>query len=154
MGKKIGIVILALAIIFGLWYWLYSDQWLQEFNQERSEDAALFRTQGLAEGQLTDQQGCQESALSNFAQCQESNFVCTVNQGVYLKACFETAAVTQGFCDNVPAFNEKATEDEKDWVKYNCWDMDIRGEGCRLLLRQRIQLCDALNMDVGLNRQN
>lgn len=148
MGKKIGIVFLVLTAAFAVWYVLYSEQWLASFNQERQEDAAHYRALGLEAGRLTDQQGCEDTALDNFVACEDSNFVCTVNQGEFLKACYETAAATDGFCNGLPAFNEKASEDEKDWVKYNCWDMNIRGEGCRLLLRQRLQLCDTLNTDI------
>lgn len=154
MGKKIGIVFLVLAAAFAVWYLLYSDQWLEAFNQERQEDAVEYRSMGLEAGRSTDQQGCQDQALENFVACSDSNFVCTVNQGVFLKACFETASPSEGFCDDLPAFNEKASEPEKDWAKYNCWDMDIRGEGCRLLLRQRLQLCHALNTSMDLNLQD
>ncbi len=159
MAKKIGIGFLLLAVVFGAWYLLYSDQWLENFNQERQEEAQEYREKGLLAGQLTDQQGCQDQALANFNACRDSNFVCTVNQGVFLKACYETARKTEGFCDDLPAFNEKATEEEKDWAKYNCWDMDIRGEGCRLLLRQRLQLCHdqtsgGFLSDLELNRQD
>lgn len=154
MGKKIAMVFLVLAAAFTVWYLFFSEQWLASFNQERQEDAAEYRSLGLEAGRLTDQQGCQDQALTNYVACDDSNFVCTLNQGVFLKACFETATPTQGFCNDLPAFNEKATEPEKDWVKYNCWDMDIRGEGCRLLLRQRLQICHALNTENGLNLQN
>lgn len=157
MGKKIALSGLVLVVLLGLWVWLFSPQWLEGFNQQRAEDAEVYRTQGLEAGRETDQQGCQDQALTRFDQCQDSNFVCTVNQGVFLKACFETAAVTAGFCEGLPEFHDKATEPEKDWAKYNCWDMGIRGEGCRLLLRQRLQLCDALGSSAGssaLNLQN
>ncbi len=142
MAKKIGIALLILAVAFGLWYLFFSEQWLARFNEERQQDAIEYREKGLSAGQLTDQQGCQDQAISGFDQCRDSNFVCTVNHGVFLKACFETASPSEGFCDDLPEFNETATEEEKDWAKYKCWDMDVRGEGCRLLLRQRLQLCD------------
>lgn len=159
MAKKIGIAFLLLTLVLGVWYLLYSDQWLANFNQERQQDAQIYREQGLLAGAQTDQQGCQDQALTHFNLCRDSNFICTVNQGVFLKACFETAQSTPGFCDDLPAFNEKATEEEKDWAKYNCWDMDIRGEGCRLLLRQRLQLCHdqtsgGFLSERGLNRQD
>lgn len=148
MRKKIVWALLALSLLFVIWVVFFSPQWLEGFNQQRANEANVFRQQGLQAGEQTDQQGCQDQALSGFSACDDSNFACTINQGVFLKACFEVAALTAGFCDAVPAFHDKATEEEKDWVKYNCWDMDIRGEGCRLLLRQRIQLCDALDTET------
>ncbi|WP_417585016.1 hypothetical protein [Nitrincola sp.] len=144
MRKKIVWTLLALSLLFVIWAVFFSPQWLEGFNQQRADEASVFRQQGLTAGEQMDQQGCQDQALTGFAACSDSNFVCTVNQGVFLKSCFEVAAPTNGFCDGVPAFHDKATEEEKDWAKYNCWDMDIRGEGCRLLLRQRIEFCDAL----------
>ncbi|WP_235017455.1 hypothetical protein [Nitrincola tapanii] len=133
------LVLLSVALIV----WLLAPSWLQGFNQNRQEEAQAQREAGLLAGQTSDQQGCLDQALRAFDLCPDSNFVCTVAQGTFLKACWEMAAPSEGFCEGVPEFTEKPTEDAKEWARYTCWEKNIRGEGCRLLLRQQQQLCSA-----------
>ncbi len=138
------VVIPALVAVF-LWqvqpaWWLEAKQaWLSDFNAERAELAANWRNDGLAFGRANDQEACLTKALTEFDGC--TGFQCTVDHGRFLNACLEVATASEGFCDGVPAFRDKPTEDDKSWAKYGCWDRNIRGEGCRLLMRQQQLFC-------------
>lgn len=119
--------------------WVVQDQWLPEWNKELADRSAEFRSNGLEFGKTADQQACFDEALTSFNRC--SGFACTITHGKFLKACWETAELTEGFCEGVPAYNEKPSDDDKSWARHACWDRDIRGEGCRLLMRQQQFLC-------------
>lgn len=149
MWKKIllALVVLPLLLVLFLWqvnpaWWQdVKTEWLAGFNAERAEAAARWRNDGLAFGRLNDQQTCLEQSLRNFDGC--TGFECTVNHGRFLKACLETAASSDGFCQDVPAFRDEPTEDDKAWAKDECWGRNVRGEGCRLLMRQQQLFCSA-----------
>lgn len=137
--KKLLLIALALTVLLSLLFWLNRESWLADFNQQRAEQKAQYRQAGHEYGQQHHQQDCLDTALRNFDGCM--GFNCTVNQGLFLKACLSQAKVSPGFCDGVPAFREEPTEDDKSWRKYACWDRNIRGEGCRLLMKQQQFFC-------------
>ncbi|WP_020679619.1 hypothetical protein [Marinobacterium rhizophilum] len=133
----IGLALLALGL--GLWVWLRSPLWLEQFNERQSEARATFQAQGRLFGQHNDQQACLAQTLKAFDGC--SGFDCTLQHDYFLKACLAEAAPSPGFCDGVPAYRVTPTEDDKSWAKYACWDGNIRGEGCRMLMRQQQYEC-------------
>ncbi|MGH1462871.1 MAG: hypothetical protein ACRBB6_12630 [Neptuniibacter sp.] len=139
MMKKViwGILFAIVAVIFAAW--LTQDRWLPQWNDELAEQSKQFRANGLALGEQSDQQVCFDEALTSFNQC--SGFACTITHGKFLKACWEKAAPTEGFCDDVPEYKEEKSEDDKSWARHECWGRDIRGEGCRLLMRQQQLMC-------------
>lgn len=140
MLKKILLALLAIAVLGCVYLWINKDSIVTEFNQERAEEALVYREEGLEYGRNHNQQECLDEALQEFdTQC--TGFSCTVRYGKFLNACLETAAVSDTFCDNVPAYQEEKTEDEKIWARETCWNQDIRGEGCRVLLRQQQYFC-------------
>ncbi|WP_432697082.1 hypothetical protein ACQUQP_01635 [Marinobacterium sp. YM272] len=142
MVKKILLALLAVAVLGVAYLWFKKDAIVAEFNQERAEEALVYREAGLEYGRNHDQQACLDEALKEFdTQC--TGFSCTVRYGKFLNACLETAAVSETFCDKVPAYQEEKTEDEKIWAREACWAQDIRGEGCRLLLRQQQYFCSS-----------
>lgn len=155
MWKKILLAAILLPLLLGLFLWLVQPvwwqemkaEWLADFNAERAAAAAQWRNEGLAFGRQSDQQTCLEQTLTNFDGC--TGFDCTVNHGRFLKACLETASPSAGFCDGVPEYREEPTEDDKSWAKHACWSRDIRGEGCRLLMRQQQLFCSAASGDGG-----
>ncbi len=128
-----------LVIIIGLYAWVNKDRWLMEFNQSRVEQTEQFKSAGDRYGMSNDQQACLDKALNEFDGC--LGYSCTVNQGIFLKACLNQAQPSPGFCEGVPEYREKPTEDDKSWAKYYCWDNNIRGEGCRLLMKQQQYFC-------------
>jgi hypothetical protein len=133
----IGLALLALGL--GLWVWLRSPLWLEQFNERQSEVRTKFQAEGRLFGQHNDQQTCLDQTLAAFNGC--SGFECTLQHDYFLKACLAEAAPSPGFCDGVPAYRLQPTEDDKSWAKYACWDGNIRGEGCRMLLRQQQYEC-------------
>ncbi|WP_151705635.1 hypothetical protein [Nitrincola alkalilacustris] len=139
MRKKIWIGIAFLVLLLVVLVKLLGPGWLERFNTERQQEAQEARQSGLAFGQQADQMQCLNQALTDFTSCSGSG--CTIKQGVFLKACWENASQTEGFCEDVPAFEEKPNEEAKEWAKHSCWARNIPGEGCRLLMRQRQQLC-------------
>ncbi|PSL13883.1 hypothetical protein CLV44_11064 [Marinobacterium halophilum] len=149
MVKKIILALVLIPLLAGvflwqaepLWWQEAKAEWLADFNADRAEQAMVWREQGLALGRSGDQAACLDRALTDFDGC--TGFQCTVNYGRLLNACLETAAISEGFCEGVPAFRDQPTEDDKSWAKYTCWDRNIRGEGCRLLMRQQQLFCSA-----------
>lgn len=119
--------------------WFTKDQWLPDWNDELAKAAVEYKEKGLKLGKQTDQQGCLEQALKSFSEC--TGFACTVNHGIFLKSCWQESRETIGFCNKVPAYTKKATEDAKSWARHSCWDRNIRDEGCRLLMRQQQFFC-------------
>jgi hypothetical protein len=128
-----------ITLLLGLWAWLRGPLWLEQFNERQSDARLTFQTEGRLFGQQHDQQACLARTLENFNGC--TGFDCTLQHDYYLKACLAEAAPTAGFCDGVPAYRLKPTEDDKSWAKYACWDGNIRGDGCRLLMRQQQYEC-------------
>lgn len=139
MVRHITYGILALGLIAAALGWWNREAWLATFNEERQAQTALFKQQGSDFANQADQQACLDEALERFDGCM--GYACTVNHGVFLKACLAKANPTPNFCNGVPEFRDKPTEDDKSWAKYACWDLDIRGEGCRLLMRQQSYFC-------------
>ncbi|MBN0985782.1 hypothetical protein [Amphritea pacifica] len=133
---------LLLAIIVGVFYsWLNAPEWLESWNEEHQTMVEQQRREGISAGQQTDQQGCLADALQRVEQCKDSEYRCTVSGGTYFKACWETSQPTVGICNTIPPFHEKATEDDKAWVKDRCSELGLLAKGCRLILRQQQQLC-------------
>ncbi len=140
MLKKILLFsLLALLLLFA-YLWLNQERWLAQFNAERAAEFERFHRSGLEFGREHDQQACLDKALSDFnTEC--SGFSCTVRYGQFLRACWQNAAASADFCNGVPPYRDKPSEEDKNWARETCWGQDIRGEGCRLLLRQQQQLC-------------
>lgn len=153
MLKKIILALVLLPVLAGLSLWLLQPawwqaakaEWLASFNAERAAAATAWREQGLAFGRHGDQAACLEEALTRFDGC--TGFDCTVNHGRFLKGCLAVAAPAAGFCAGVPAFQDPPSEDDKTWARHACWDRNIRGEGCRLLMRQQQLFCSETGAD-------
>ncbi|BBB31602.1 hypothetical protein [Neptunomonas japonica] len=139
MFKKSLLIMLLILVVAAISFWLNRDSWLADFNQERAVITEQFKHDGQAYGQTTDQQNCLDTTLQQFDGC--LGFSCTVNQGVFLKACLSQAKASEGFCDGVPEYRETPTEDDKAWAKYYCWNHNIKGEGCRFLMKQQKYFC-------------
>lgn len=139
MVKKIVLAILLLIVGGIILAWLTQSYWLDDWNQKLADQTTEHRERGLALGREADQSRCFEETLTNFDRC--SGFACTISHGKFLKACWSVAKPTPGFCDDVPEFNEERSDDDKSWARHGCWGRDIRGEGCRLLMRQQQQMC-------------
>lgn len=145
MIKKAILAILLLLAAGIFVAWATQSHWLPEWNEQLADDAQRYQLEGRELGLKTDQKGCFETTLTRFDTC--SGFACTINHGKFLRACWQGAQPTPGFCEGVPEFNEEKTEDEKSWARHSCWERDIRGEGCRLLMRQQQQLCSSLQQE-------
>lgn len=139
MIKKMiwGIILLIVIGIFGAW--LTQDSWLPGWNKELAQEVETFQKRGLAFGKTENQQACLEETLTSFDQC--SGFTCTVKHGKFLNACLTNASPSESFCKEVPEYKEERSEDDKAWARESCWGRDIRGEGCRLLMRQQQFFC-------------
>ena len=136
---------LLLAIIAGVFFtWLNAPEWLERWNEENQMMVEQQRQEGIAAGQQTDQSGCLEEALQRVESCSGSEYRCTVDGGTFFKACWENSLPSVGLCDAVPPYHEKATDDDKAWVKERCTELEVRAKGCRLIMRQQQQLCSAI----------
>ena len=139
-------VILALVILSGLgfyfWVELYGDAWLVAFNDERQQTTDQQLATGRALGETLNQQGCFDEALLRVDNCHAFN--CTVDVGNLLRGCWETSQPAPKFCESVPAYQDKMTEDDKTWARHGCWDLNSKSQGCRLLMRQKQQLCESV----------
>ena len=145
--KKLILLVLVLLTVGGyIWVKFFSDQWLSDFNDERQASAQAFRLQGQEFGREATQQGCFDQALKSVEGCRSP--ICMVDSGNFLRGCFETGTESPNFCEGVPAYQAKITEDEKSWARYGCWDINNKSEGCRLLKRQQQALCSNMDIEV------
>ncbi|MGB0466029.1 MAG: hypothetical protein ACPGF7_00690 [Pontibacterium sp.] len=139
MKRKIGFSVLGLLLVAVAFFWLSQSGWLEDFNQEQNQEFQQFTQKGEALGRTVGQQECLDQALKSFDGCMD--FRCTVGHGKFLRACLNNASPEPAFCEDVPEFREKPTEDDKNWAKYYCRDHEIKGDGCRLLMRQQALFC-------------
>lgn len=145
--KRLILIALAVVGVAGyVWVKFFSDAWLAEFNDERRASAEEFRSEGQLFGKNSTQQGCFDQALKSVEDCRSP--ICMVDSGNFLRGCFETSAPTPNFCEGVPAYQTKITEDEKSWARYGCWDINNKSDGCRLLKRQQQALCSNIAGEV------
>lgn len=133
--KKLLIVVAVIATLL----WWQVPNWLDNWNQQRAQEAEQFLQQGESFGQTADQQQCLDTALEGLRGC--SGNTCTINQGLFLKACWQQSKPADGFCDGIPLFRNKALEEDKEWARYYCRDKDISHEGCRFLLKRQQYFC-------------
>lgn len=140
MFKKILLALLAVALAAAAYLWLNRDRIASDFNQQREAESKAFHAAGREYGLKHNQQECLDKALTDFdTQC--TGFSCTVRYGKFLHSCLQSAQPDPEFCRDVPPFHEEKTEEDKNWARETCWGRDIRGEGCRILLRQQQQFC-------------
>ena len=139
MKKLIWGSILAAIVAFFIWAQVSGDQWLAEFNAERTAAATAFYDKGVAQGKVQNQQACMDDAVKQIAQDLEATTA--IDAGHYLRGCWSAESASEGFCADVPAYNEEATNDEKEWARFACYDLNARSDGCRLLMRQKQLFC-------------
>lgn len=131
---------LVVILVAGFWLYHQRQQWLAGFNAEHQQQAEQFRERGHELGLHADQQTCLDTVLKEYnANCR--GFDCTVRYGQMLKHCFDVARPTPGFCNGVPAYQEKPDDNVKYWIYHQCWDRDVPDPGCRMMMKQRQQLC-------------
>lgn len=137
--KIIWSLIIVSGVGFYLWAELAGDDWLKRFNEDRQQAAEVSFAQGEAAGAGATDQACFDAGISQIAEC--LSISCTIDAGQYLRGCWGVAQATDPFCEGVPPFNDDKTEEEKEWARFACYDLNSRGDGCRLLMRQKQQLC-------------
>lgn len=139
MIKKLLWLLLAVLVIAALVFYSNKDQWLKEFNQERQQQQSEFIARGNLFGESANQQQCLDKGLELLGNCFSYN--CTLDHGAYLRACLQNAQPSTSFCDQVPSYREEASEEDKQWLKDNCWNKNLNGESCRFLFKQQIHFC-------------
>jgi len=139
--RRFWLVFLIVILIAGFYGWQNGPQWLASWNSGQQEMVDQHRAAGTAFGRENDQQGCFSSALERLESCQETEYKCTVSSGLYLRACWHESLTSERFCDEVPAFTESPSEDDKAWIKERCFELGATAKGCRILIKQKMQLC-------------
>jgi len=139
MIKKLLWLLLATLLVAALIFYSNKDQWLKDFNQERQQQQSEYIQRGKLFGESVDQQQCLDKSLEQLGNC--FSFSCTLDHGAYLRACLQKAQPSEAFCEQVPSYKEKASEEDKQWLKDNCWDKNLNGESCRFLFKQQIHFC-------------
>jgi len=139
MIKKILGLLVLVALIAAAIFWFNREQWLADFNQERQQKAQEFKEKGRLFAQDANQQQCITQGLDQLKQC--FAFGCTLDQGVFLKSCLAQAEPSEQFCEGVPEYREKLTEDDKYWLKDQCWDEKLNSDSCKFLYKQKIHFC-------------
>ncbi len=139
MIKKSLWLILLLITLLAVIFWINREQWLTDFNQQRQQRTEQMKASGTEFAKQANQQQCLEQSFKQLGKC--FAFDCTLDQGLFLKSCLTQAQPSTGFCDAVPQYKEKPTEDDKQWLKDGCWDKNLNGEGCRFLHKQQIHFC-------------
>lgn len=143
MIKKILLLLLLLGAVMAVAFWFTREEWLQGFNQQRQAEKAEYAAKGRLFAETATQNQCMQQSIKDFGNC--LSFDCTVNHGVFLKSCLGSAASSDNFCDGVPLYLDKPTQADKEWLKDQCWDKDINGEGCRFLVKQQIYFCSQIS---------
>ncbi|MBY4676542.1 hypothetical protein [Marinobacterium arenosum] len=134
-------LILAALLLLALLIGWQGPKWLQAWNAERAEEAQLFIKQGSEYGSQHNQQACLDRALTKLTQQDCDGNTCTINQGLFLKACLAVAEPSATFCEGVPPYRLKPLEDESEWARFFCSDREISHDGCRFLLRRQQYFC-------------
>ncbi|MEY3037753.1 MAG: hypothetical protein RL143_320, partial [Pseudomonadota bacterium] len=86
MKKLIWGSILAAVVAFFIWAQVSGDQWLADFNAERTAAAAAFYDKGVEQGRLQNQQACMDDAVKQIAQDLEATTA--IDAGHYLRGCW------------------------------------------------------------------
>lgn len=140
MFKKILWTLLVTALVAAGYLWMNRDGIVAEFNQQREAESRAYHAAGQEYGLDHNQRECLDKALSDFDnEC--TGFSCTVRYGKFFHSCLQTAQPDPDFCQGVPPYHEEKTEEDKAWARETCWQRDIRGEGCRIILRQQQLFC-------------
>jgi len=139
MIKKLLWVLLAILVIAALIFYSNKDQWLQEFNQERQQQQSEYIARGKLFGDTANQQQCLDKSLEQLGNC--FSYGCTLDHGAYLRSCLQNAQPSASFCKGVPAYQTKASQADKQWLKDNCWNRNLNGESCRFLFKQQMNFC-------------
>ena len=139
MFAKLFVGFLVVVAVLAGYLWSNQAEIVANFNEQRSLEREQSQQAGRLFGEKNDQNACLTRTLADFDGCQE--FGCSVSSGLFLKNCLAVAAPNSALCEGVPAFQEVPSEDDKHWAKYECIDRNIRGEGCRMLMRQVSQFC-------------
>ncbi len=145
MQKKLwrALLIVALlgAVISAVLFWLNREQWLADFNLERQQQTEKYTQMGSLFAKTATQDQCLQQSFSQLGKCFAAK--CTLDQAVFLKTCLAGAASSEHFCDGVPNYSKKMSEEAKKWLKDGCWNKDLNGESCRFLLKQQSYFCSA-----------
>jgi hypothetical protein len=139
MLKNILWFFLLLVTILFTYIWMNSQQWLEEFNDDRQQQSIVLKQQGADFAKAANQDQCLEQSFKQLGKCYA--YGCTLDQGVFLKSCLANAQSSEHFCDGIARYKEKPTEDDKRWLKNSCWDKNVNAEGCRFLLKQKVYFC-------------
>ena len=130
---------LLLVTIVCTYIWMNSEQWLEEFNHERAQQSTVLKQQGADFSKTANQAQCLQQSFKQLGKC--FAYGCTLDQGVFLKACLSHAQPSEHFCDGIPRYKEKPSEEDKSWLKNSCWDKNLNAEGCKFLLKQQVYFC-------------
>lgn len=136
---KVWKTVLVLAAVLVAAVVVLGPDWLESWNAQRAQEAKQYRLQGETYGRTADTQQCMDTALNNLQGCVGNT--CTINQGVFLKACLSVAVPNPVLCEGIPPFRNKMLEKEKEWARYFCADKAITHDGCRFLLRRQQAFC-------------
>lgn len=139
MIKKLLWALLVALLIGAAIFYANKEQWVADFNQQRKAQQSEYIQRGKTFGESADQQQCLAKSLEKLGNC--FSYGCTLDHGSYLRACLQEASPSEQFCEDVPSYHKKATEDDKKWLKDNCWDKNLNGESCRFLYKQQIHFC-------------
>jgi hypothetical protein len=139
MFVKISLAIILVIAATAGYLWSNQTEIVENFNEQRSLEREQSEQAGRLFGETNDQNACLTRTLADFDGCQ--TFGCSVSSGLFLKNCLAVATPNAALCEGVPVFRDEPTEDDKSWAKYECIERNVRGEACRMLLRQVSQFC-------------
>ena len=139
MIKKLLWALLAILMIAAAIFYAGREQWVADFNQARKAQQNLFIEQGKAFGESANQQQCLTQSLELLNKCFAAS--CTIDHGAYLRSCLQSAAPSEGFCEQVPTYKESFTKSDKKWLKDSCWDKNANGSSCKFLYKLQMNFC-------------
>ena len=132
LWSMLGFIGLA-ALVFGASVWL-------RFTEFRDGDVVLdvAQTRGLEFGSRVSDSECLAEARKRITEC--GDFRCRYDEIEFVRGCLRTAAITNSFCESVPAVAHE--ESGRPWREQQCYRFPNQWKSCTDLYYQVQRECD------------
>ena len=111
--------------------------------QDWTDEMEATGEEGRAFGESTDQQGCVDEGMRRV---EGKDSLAAIAPVGFVSACLQTAAESEGFCDDVP----EATDifDSALWPSQRCTGMDTGSdEGCQAMMQVVMGYCQETRIE-------
>lgn len=131
-GARIAVIVFSVLAAVVLLMAAVAAYWWSRHGEEMVEAGKQAASRGAEFGATTDSAGCLQESLARHDAC--DGFFCHVANNLFLRACLEKGAATEGFCDGVPA-TDSIVESAR-WRAAQCAAHGRSGSYCPELFAQ------------------